>query len=91
MAKPDFEPVAPLVAVKSLEDEDEETEERETQYPMESDEVEMCEVVAAYENSRFAVGQIVWVRAPAYHCAPRMEDGTLFVDEYSVVAVQKLS
>lgn len=90
MAKPDFEPVAPLVALKSLEDEDEESAEQTT-YPPDSGEVEMCEVVAVYENSRFKVGQIVWVRAPAYHCAPRMEDGTLFVDEYSIVAVQKLS
>lgn len=91
MAKPEFEPVAPLIAVKSLEDEGEEENEREAGIVEECDEPEMCEVVATYPNSRFQEGQIVWVRAPAYHYAPRMEDGTLFVDEYSIIAIQPIS
>jgi len=82
---PKYEPVAYLLAVKSLEDE---SEERGETGPR--DEAEMCEIIAVSPDcrryNRFAVGQIVFVEPCAYHCATRLDDA-LFVREECVLAV----
>lgn len=82
MALPKYEPVAYLIAVTSLEDDDEEA--AEAGQP--GDEAEMCEVVAVHAGSRFQEGQVVFVEPAAFHCATRLEDA-YFIREECVLAV----
>ena len=78
-------PVMGWIAVKSLEPESE--EEHETGPDIDSDELELCECVACWKGCRVCTpGDVVLIHAWAYHSAPHMEDGTLFVRDDSVVS-----
>lgn len=80
----DIEPLPGLVAVRSLEDEDEER--GEGAYDSDSHFAEMAEVCGVSKTSVLRVGEVVFIRPAAFHLATHIDAETLIVSEGDVVA-----